>query len=303
MTDVEHPRPARRFLHLCWCVADAEPVVRLLVEGLGMRNTMNTPMERYDATIMGLPGDAESSAHFVYDARGPRTSPAVEVQMWKDPAVVGEPTSDPTAIGMQGLGIAVPDLDAAVVELTGRGCTVVGSREGWTTLADPGGVRVDLVADPDVPVGESRMRHIRVNVSDIGASLRWYDGLGFELLDQGKLDDATHLGRNGPVDIEVARLRLPDEPFEALLLQWNDPAGHGRHHGVPNHAGLYRAAVGVDDTRAAHDGLVAAGVVFDHPPVEVALNGTPVPDMWIAFLRDPDGVPFEFVQRPRSAFR
>jgi hypothetical protein len=25
--------------------------------------------------------------------------------------------------------------------------------------------------------------------------------------------------------------------------------------------------------------------------------------MWICFLNDPDGVPFEFVQRPRSAFR
>jgi len=25
--------------------------------------------------------------------------------------------------------------------------------------------------------------------------------------------------------------------------------------------------------------------------------------MWICFLSDPDGVPFELVERPRSAFR
>jgi catechol 2,3-dioxygenase-like lactoylglutathione lyase family enzyme len=35
----------------------------------------------------------------------------------------------------------------------------------------------------------------------------------------------------------------------------------------------------------------------------IALHGTPVADMWIAFLRDPDGIPVELVERPRSAFR
>jgi len=49
--------------------------------------------------------------------------------------------------------------------------------------------------------------------------------------------------------------------------------------------------------------LAAAGWKFDRAPVSVELTGTPVPDMWICFLSDPDGVPFEFVGRPRSAFR
>jgi catechol 2,3-dioxygenase-like lactoylglutathione lyase family enzyme len=71
----------------------------------------------------------------------------------------------------------------------------------------------------------------------------------------------------------------------------------------PNHAGIYRTAVGVDDTRAAHAALVEAGVEFDRDPISVELKGTPVPDMWICFLSDPDGVPFELVGRPRSAFR
>jgi catechol 2,3-dioxygenase-like lactoylglutathione lyase family enzyme len=278
-------------------------VLSVLVDGLGMRNTMNTPMERFDGAVLGLPGEVEASAHFVYDARGPRTSPALEVQEWGEPVVVGEPVSDPTAVGMQAVGIAVPDLDAAVGAVTDRGCSVLGSGEGWATVADPNGVRIDLVADRAGPEGESRFHHVRITVTDLERSLPWYEGLGFQLVDRARIDDASHLGHTGPVDVEVARLRLPDEPFEALLLQWNDPAAHGRHVEEANHAGLFRAAVGVDDTRAAHDGMVAAGWTFDRAPIEVALNGTAVPDMWIAFLRDPDGVPFELVQRPRSAFR
>ena len=299
----EPSRPARRFLHLCWCCADAEPVVSLLVDGLGMRNTMNSPMERFDGAVLALPGEVEASASFVYDARGPRTSPAIEVQQWGDPLVEGEPAGDPTAAGIHAVGVAVPDVDAAVTTVTARGGSVVGARDDWRTVAERDGVRIDLVADPTVPAGESRLRHVRVNVTDLDRSLAWYDGVGFELLDRSPLRDATHLGLAGEVDAEVARLRLPDEPFEAMLIQWAQPSGHGRHPANANHAGLFRAALGVDDTRTAHDELVAAGWEFSRAPVEVELHGTPVPDMWIAFLDDPDGVPFELVQRPRSAFR
>lgn len=49
--------------------------------------------------------------------------------------------------------------------------------------------------------------------------------------------------------------------------------------------------------------MTAAGVSFDRAPTSIELRGTPVPDMWICFLSDPDGVPFELVERPRSAFR
>jgi catechol 2,3-dioxygenase-like lactoylglutathione lyase family enzyme len=274
-----------------------------------MRNTMNTPMEPFDGAVLGLSGQVEASAHFVYDARGPRTSPAVEVQQWGSPALTGEPVSDPTVIGMQALGLGVADVNGAVAQLTARGCTVVGAGEAsfigstWATVADPKGVRIDLVTDAELAAGASQMRHLRVNVADLERSLRWYDGLGFQLIDRRTIDDASMLGGAGAVDAEIARLRLPDEPFEALLIQWNDPAGHGNHPAEANHAGLFRAALGVDDTRAAHADLVEAGWSFDRAPIEVALNGTPVPDMVIAFLRDPDGVPFEFVQRPRSAFR
>jgi catechol 2,3-dioxygenase-like lactoylglutathione lyase family enzyme len=61
-------------------------------------------------------------------------------------------------------------------------------------------------------------------------------------------------------------------------------------------------AVGVDDTREAYEAMLAEGWEFDRAPTAISLQGTPVPTMWICFLSDPDGIPFEFVQRPRAAF-
>ena len=118
-------RPARRFLHVCYCCADAEPVTRFFVDSLAMRNTMSTTPERSSGAILGLEGEVFSAAAFVYDARGPRTSPAIEVQGWVEPALVGTPADDPLAVGIQALGVAVADVTAGAARLVADGCTVV----------------------------------------------------------------------------------------------------------------------------------------------------------------------------------
>jgi catechol 2,3-dioxygenase-like lactoylglutathione lyase family enzyme len=302
-------RPARRFLHVCYCCSDASSVTSFFVDHLAMRNTMNTTGgERSSGAILGMEGEVLSAAAFVYDARGPRTSPAIEVQGWVEPPLVGTPVGDPTAAGIQALGFSVPALDAACERLAGQGCSVLASGTSvwatrWATVRDTTGVTLDLVEDDGVPAQETRMRHLRITVTDLAESLRWYGDVGFHVVARSPLDDASFLGVGGRVDAEAVRMRLPDEPFEAVLIEWREPRSHGRHVREPNHAGLYRTAIGVDDTRASYEAMVAAGVTFDRAPVLIELRGTPVPDMWICFLSDPDGVPFEFVERPRSAFR
>jgi catechol 2,3-dioxygenase-like lactoylglutathione lyase family enzyme len=300
--------PARRFLHVCYCCADSAEVTRFFVDNLAMRNTMSTTAERSSGAILGLEGEILAAAAFLYDHRGPRTSPAIEVQAWVEPALLGTPAEDPTAVGIQALGFSVSRLEPASERLVGQGATIVGSGasvfgEPWMTLRDPRGVSLDLVKDATVPEDESRMHHLRITASDLAVSVPWYEGLGFTVVERAPVVDASWLGMAGSVAGEAVRLRLPDEPFEALLIQWDQPGSHGRHVSEPNHAGLYRTAVGVDDTRASYDAMSAAGVTFDRAPMSIQLRGTPVPDMWICFLSDPDGVPFEFVGRPRSAFR
>ncbi len=302
---IEHP--ARRFLHVCYCCADDVEVTTFLVEGLHLRNTMRTTDEYGPGAILGIDRDVRSVGSFVYDRRGPRTSPAIEVQGWYDPAPVGEPSTDPFAVGIKALGFAVPAVDEAVARLAGMGCTVVGDAPSpfggrQVTLLDPRRVTLELVGDPALAADDTQMHHLRITVTDLDASLPFYEMLGFEVAERGTIDDGAFVGHAGATG-RYARLQLPDEPFGARLVEWTSPESHGHHYGEPWHAGIFRAALGVDDTRASYTYLTGTGAVFDRPPMEVELSGTPVPDMWITFISDPDGIPYEFVQRPRSAFR
>ena len=273
-----------------------------------MKNTMSTPMERTPGGLLGIESEIESQARFVYDRRGPRTSPAIEIQHWVDPPLEGTPSTDPFEVGIKALGFAVPDVALAVARLCNAGCSVIA--QGATpldataaTLLDPQGKTLELVADATLAEGETQMHHLRITVSDLDASLPFYDMLGFDVIERGTLSEASFVGHDGDADGSYARLRLRDEPFEARLFEWLTPAGHGRHYANPFHAGLFRAALGVEDTRSSYDAMSAEGAMFDRPPQDVVLSGTPVPNMWITFISDPDGIPFEFVQRERAAFR
>jgi catechol 2,3-dioxygenase-like lactoylglutathione lyase family enzyme len=301
-------RPARRFLHVCYNGDEKAAATGMFVEALDMRHAWTAPTGRQSASILGVEDDVVSGADFVFDARGPRTSPAIEVQEWIDPAPVRPPYEDPTAVGVQALGFAVPDVDDVRRRLQALGSVPVGSGPSplaspWVTVRDPGGVTFDLVGDASVPTGESRMRHVRITVTELATSIPWYERVGFELVGRRPFDHGAFVGHDDPVEAEAARLRLPDEPYEVILVEWRTPRSHGRHYAEPYHAGIYRAALGVDDTRAAYAAMTADGVEFTHPPISVELTGTPVPDMWICFLKDPDGVQYELVERPRSAFR
>jgi catechol 2,3-dioxygenase-like lactoylglutathione lyase family enzyme len=312
MTDLSSERPARRFLHICYCCPDADEATTFFVDGLSLINTMRTTDQYNSGAVLGMDRDVRSVASFVYDRRGPRTSPAMEIQGWYDPTPIGVPSTDAVEIGIKALGFAVPALDDAVERLVRMECSVIADSKSpfddrQVTVLDPLRIMLELVEDSALAADESRLHHLRLSVTRIDQSLPFYDMLGFEVVDRGSVSDGAFVGLGAPVethvDAEFAVLRLPDEPFQLRLIQWNSPAGHGRHYNEPNHAGLYRAALGVDDTRASYDQLTAAGAVFDRPPMEVELSGTPVPDMWITFITDPDGIPYEFVQRPRSAFR
>lgn len=310
MAELSIEPPARRFLHICYCCADDQEVAAFLVDGLDMKQVMRTTDQYDSGAILGLDYDVRSVGNFVYDRRGPRTSPAIEVQGWYDPKPVGEPSTDPFQVGIKALGFAVPSVDEAVARLVGMGCKVLVDGSSpfdarHAAVLDPRQVTLDVVEDPALAAGESQLHHLRITVRDLDHSLEFYDMLGFEVLERGSLDDAAFVGTTGIADVaaDYARLRLPDEPFEVRLVQWHNPASHGDHYAEPFHAGIFRAALGVDDTRASYDKMTSNGAVFDRPPMEVELSGTKVPDMWITFISDPNGIPYEFVQRPRSIFR
>src|SRR5690606_39040374 len=123
----------------------------------------------------------------VYDPRGGRVSPAIEVHGWIDPPAVGRPYDDPTNIGIQALGVAVRDLDAALERLASVGATLVGrsERDGlgmgapWAVVRAPDGVTVDVV---ERDVDDVQLSHLRVTCSDLTRSSEWYAALGWSPL-------------------------------------------------------------------------------------------------------------------------
>jgi catechol 2,3-dioxygenase-like lactoylglutathione lyase family enzyme len=303
---------ARRFLHACYVCRDADAAARFLAEGLGLRAAMRSAGGSMDGSILGLPRDVETEAVFVFDARGPRTSPALEVQGWIDPPPVGTPYAGPERVGLQAFGVAVRDAAAARERLLRLGSRpagaaqdakeILGSRAA--ALRDPLGIGVDVVESAELEAGATRLCHLRATCRDLDRSVDWYAELGFELFARhAPVELPPGLLGAAPGRVRVARMRLPDEPLALVLVQWLDPPSAGQAYAEPNHVGLYRVAVAVDDTRDAVRRLAGAGRPVERPPRLVELAGTKVPDMWIAFLRDPDGIPVELVERPRSAFK
>ncbi len=258
-----------------------------------------------DGRPLGFSGEVETEAWFLFDHRGGRAGPAVEIVEWTVPRTAGCVPPEPSHLGIQALGFGVPVVDEYRDRMVRQGATPTGWR-----LDGPDGVGVDGVArDVDGAavelVGRAQapgptLQHVRLNCSDVTATTRWYEGLG--LVCRGPVATARwHDGDVGPgTDVIVQRL-VPavEHSFELHLTSWPPaaPAGRRRPDGA-NRRGLFRQALAVDDLRAATT-VSAAGVPLPEP-VYVPLPGTALGGLWVAFLRDPDGVTVELVERPAA---
>ncbi|HWW54542.1 MAG TPA: VOC family protein [Acidimicrobiales bacterium] len=296
---------ARRLLHVCYCCSEVEAAAGFFGAGCGFAAKMRTT-GRNDGVQLDVPGTMDSDVIFMFDRRGARSSPAIEVQGWIVPPAEGSPYAEPSNIGLQALGLAVPDLAAAGDRLGQAGAVKVGEADEAVFGAkaaiwrDPSGALIDVLEDAGVE-GATRFAHLRMTCADLGPCLDWYQQLGFALVESPRVVRAEMGSLRGR--LEVCVLQLPDEPTRLLLIRWIQPASTGTSYDRANHRGWYRLAIAVDDTQQAYQSLSAAGWNFTDPPRLTQLSGTPVPDMWIAFTRDPNNIPVELVQRPRSAFR
>ncbi len=123
--------------------------------------------------------------------------------------------------------------------------------------------------------------HTMVRVADLDASLRFYrDGLGLVEISRTENEKGrfTLLFLAAPGDADAAREKKA--PMVELTYNWDkeDYQG-GRNFG--------HLAYRVDDVYAACARLAAMGVVINRPPR----------DGHMAFVRSPDGVSIELLQR------
>ena len=98
-------------LHTNLNTVDVSAAARFYADVLGLVPGMKTARTAADGRALGVAGAPVTECWFLYDHRGPRTAPAVEVLEWETPATVGVHPAEPHHIGISSLGYAVPSID------------------------------------------------------------------------------------------------------------------------------------------------------------------------------------------------
>lgn len=305
---------ARRFLHVNLNCASLDATEDLYANRLGLSARMRTdPEVATDGTILGLDGETFCATSFLYDSRGGRGGCALEAIEYRSPALQRDTSTDSTRPGIRSALLTVADLAGAVTGLRGVGVTVSDPVDGLisgTTAAlvtDPDGVVVELAEMPSEKPG-ALFSGIRIAAIDAVETGKFLTAIGFE---ESAPPTATPLsgqqlapgGSDQRVECVVSRYVLAEDKhqFSVVVVEHPDTRSADPVPWGGNRQGLYRCALRVENTEQAMS-VVPGSVQVMGEPVWCPLPGTKIAGLYISFLRSPDGVVFEFVERPLSFF-
>jgi diaminopimelate decarboxylase len=140
--------------------------------------------------------------------------------------------------------------------------------------------------------------HVAVTVADLDRSLDFYgDVLGLRVLDRGSLDAELVARMTGlpDADVEYADVELGTRTLELLCHRTLDPRAGSASR--PERAGSVHIALTVDDARLLHQRLTASGNTPLSPPQTLPDDAGDWAGCVIFYVRDPDGVMLEIVER------
>jgi catechol 2,3-dioxygenase-like lactoylglutathione lyase family enzyme len=309
---------ARRFLHVNLNCESLEATEELYSGVLGLSARMRTdPGVATNGAILGIDDETYCSTAFLYDARGGRDGCALEVITFESPPLTRDQRTEPTRPGIRAALMWVADPDNAVAGLRGAGVVtadepVNGLISGVKSVLalDPDGVVVELAQAPsdlDLSAG-SLFAGIRIAAIDTIATVEFLTAIGFV---EVEAPTTVSVSRNqldprasaDSVECVVARLALPEDrhQFTVAVVQHPDTTNDKPVPWGGNRQGLYRCALRVENVEEALAALPDS-VERMGDPVWCPLPGTKIDGLYIAFLRSPDGVVFEFVERPLKFF-
>lgn len=137
--------------------------------------------------------------------------------------------------------------------------------------------------------------HTSFTVSSLDRSVGFFrDCLKFELISRAPRDPALVQKITGVegADMEIAFLKGPGHTVE--LIEYKAPAERGRVEARPCDTGFAHLALNVDDADAA----VAEAALYQVKAIAapVPINAGPNKGRKVVYLRDWDGVTFEFIE-------
>jgi catechol 2,3-dioxygenase-like lactoylglutathione lyase family enzyme len=144
--------------------------------------------------------------------------------------------------------------------------------------------------------------HFSFTVSDLDASIAFYELLGFETTERRMVAPAVAPALTGYPDaeIEIAFLDLGSQPrgprsHDLELVKYHAPAIAGRALPTPA-PGAAHLAIVVDDIAAMAARLDAAGADVVSPPVHLTAGANA--GGFVCYVRGPDGITHELFQPP-----
>ncbi len=140
--------------------------------------------------------------------------------------------------------------------------------------------------------------HTSFTVANLDRSIALFrDGLGFELTSRAERDPASIQTITGVVgaEVEIAYLRRPDHVVE--LIEYRGPADRTTIEARPCDVGFAHIAFDVRNIDSAIAHLSRFGATPISPPY-VNKTGGPNAGVRVSYLRTPDKVTIELIERP-----
>jgi catechol 2,3-dioxygenase-like lactoylglutathione lyase family enzyme len=292
----------RRLLHTNYNCTDVDRLMRFYTDAFAMKNVMRRVSDDTPGVLFGLEMATANDSVFLYDHRGARRITSLELVQWLNPTTCGSVYPNPWDHGIHAVGFTAPDLDAVRSAAETAGGTIVGTHGDALALRDPEGLPIEVYRGDNAQIEQ---RHLRIVVRDLDATVAWWSKLGYTVTNHAFQAPDGGLWATSPdhsVSAEVAMVATDETSFALIFETWDGPPPVGPTYGAPFHQGLYRMAMAVDDVHEAWRALLDVGMAVQ-PPYTFAMPGTKITEgLTILFIRDPDGILVELVERPRAHF-
>jgi catechol 2,3-dioxygenase-like lactoylglutathione lyase family enzyme len=243
---------------------------------------------------------------------GSRNSANIDLLQFKIPFNGEPPYELPNHLGMAYASLLTTDLQSDVAYLKTLGTDFLSEPYGiagdqFVFFRDPDGVLYKLMetapphGDKDANMHLIAMPYIGVNVSNLEASLEFYNKFGYTQVKRlhqttGSIEEARAYGLDQPFRFKGADIAIGVGDRHVLrLVQWIEPFNPEPSYPPPiNHIGINRIALLVPDIARAVDILKRQGVTF-LSEIAPCCTGTAADHRAIVHAVDPDGIFLELV--------